>query len=225
MRASPRICRYLHAPAQSGSDAVLERMNRGYTVGEYEEFVSRVFEHLPDATLAGDIIVGFPGETEADFQLTCDLVRRVPFKNNFIFKYSARPGTVAIGRFQDDIPDEVKRMRNNQLLAIQNETSARVHAAWCGRSVSVLFDAVRSRARAPERAAASVSLRVEGRTLAQEGVDAAGKWQAVGRTPGDLIVAVDVSAREDAERLMGAIHPVTITGTASLLLRGTLGAP
>ena len=129
MRDSPRICRYLHAPAQSGSDAVLSRMNRGYSVAEYEEFVARTFEALPDATLAGDIIVGFPGETEADFEATCSLVRRLPFKNNFIFKYSPRPGTVAIDRYPDDIPDEVKRWRNNTLLAIQGHQ----HCGQMGR--------------------------------------------------------------------------------------------
>jgi len=156
MRDSPRICRYLHAPAQSGSDAVLARMNRGYTVAEYEAFVDRTFAALPDASLAGDIIVGFPGETDADFEATCALVRRLPFKNNFIFKYSPRPGTIAIDRFVDDVPDEVKRWRNNVLLAIQSETSARVHAAWVGRTVEVLFDTVRERA-APSTHASSTS--------------------------------------------------------------------
>ena len=142
MKASPRICRYIHAPAQSGSDRILGLMNRGYTVGEYREFAARVTETLPDATLAGDIIVGFPTETDEDFQATVSLVRSLPFKNNFIFKYSPRPGTVAIDRFQDDVPMEVKKLRNNLLLAVQAEVSRAVHQAWVGRTAEVFFEAL-----------------------------------------------------------------------------------
>ncbi len=223
MRDSPRICRYLHAPAQSGSDAVLARMNRGYTVAEYEAFVARTFAALPDASLAGDIIVGFPGETDADFEATCALVRRLPFKNNFIFKYSPRPGTIAIDRFVDDVPDEVKRWRNNALLAIQSETSARVHASWVGRTEEVLFDTARERA-APSTSAAStpgtVPLRVGG-VVAGHGAPAAA-WQAVGRTPGDLIVAVEVPDEGAARGLVGTIAPVRVTDGRPLLLMGRL---
>ena len=222
MRDSPRICRYLHAPAQSGSDAVLARMNRGYTVDEYEAFVARVFEHLPDATLAGDLIVGFPGETDDDFGATCDLVRRLPFKNNFIFKYSPRPGTVAIERFADDVPDEVKRWRNNALLAVQSETSARVHAGWVGRPVDVLFDGVRSHAPAPVRATGAVAVRVGGRDVDAPAHGGAVSWQAVGRTAGDLIVAVDVPDETAAAALRGRVHKVRVTGSRPLLLVGTL---
>ena len=226
MRDSPRICRYLHAPAQSGSDTVLARMNRGYTVAEYEEFVARTFEALPDATLAGDIIVGFPGETDADFEATCSLVRRLPFKNNFIFKYSPRPGTVAIDRFPDDVPDEVKRWRNNTLLAIQGETSTRVHAAWVGRQVPVLFDAVRAReggARAGQGAAAggSVPVSIGGRSLEAP----APAWQAVGRTPGDLIVAVSAENEAVARAALGSIRRVQIDRAQALLLLGSEVGP
>lgn len=220
MRACPRICRYLHAPAQSGSDAVLDRMNRGYTVAEYEAFVARVFEALPDATLAGDIIVGFPGESEADFEATCDLVRRLPFKNNFIFKYSPRPGTVAIDRFRDDVPDEVKRWRNNALLAIQSETSARVHAGWVGREVPVLFDAVRRHEAARQPAMPGlVPMRVGGGLVPGDAPAAAPAWQAVGRTPGDLIVTVAVPGESDAETLRGQLRRVRVVASQPLLLR------
>lgn len=140
LAACPRICRYLHAPAQSGSNRILKLMNRGYTVEEYREFVARVLEKLPDVSIAGDIIVGFPTETDEDFAATVDLVRQVPFKNNFIFKYSPRPGTTAIDRFADDVPTEVKKLRNNQLLAIQSEVSAQVHRAWVGREVDILVE-------------------------------------------------------------------------------------
>lgn len=143
MAACPRICRYIHAPAQSGSDRILKAMNRGYTRGEYLEFIARVTERLPDCTIAGDIIVGFPTETDAEFEETVSLVRAVPFKNNFIFKYSPRPGTVAIDRFEDDVPTEVKKLRNNLLLDVQTEVSAKAHAAWVGRTVEVLVEQVR----------------------------------------------------------------------------------
>jgi tRNA-2-methylthio-N6-dimethylallyladenosine synthase len=231
MRDCPRICRYLHAPAQSGSDAVLARMNRGYTVAEYEEFVARTFEALPDATLAGDIIVGFPGETDADFDATCSLVRRLPFKNNFIFKYSPRPGTVAIDRFPDDVPDEVKRARNNALLAIQAETSARVHAQWVGRRVEVLFDSIRERA--PQRPAASpgtVGLTVAGEARRGGAPGLAPVRQAVGRTSGDLIVAVDLaedlgdSGPAGVHPLPGEVREVVLTASQPLLLSGRVVA-
>jgi tRNA-2-methylthio-N6-dimethylallyladenosine synthase len=222
MRDSPRICRYLHAPAQSGSDAVLARMNRGYSVAEYEEFVERVFETLPDATLAGDIIVGFPGETDADFEATCSLVRRLPFKNNFIFKYSPRPGTTAIDRFPDDVPDEVKRWRNNALLAIQSETSARVHAQWVGRRVPVLFDGVRGAQPAPIAAPAGVvELRVAGASLPDSGPNPA-RWQSVGRTMGDLIVSVPARDEQDAQARLGTVREVLLRAAQPLLLRGEL---
>ena len=197
-------------------------MNRGYTAGEYEAFVARVFQHLPDATLAGDLIVGFPGETDADFEATCGLVRRLPFKNNFIFKYSPRPGTVAIDRFADDVPDEVKRWRNNELLAVQSETSARVHAAWVGRTVDVLFDGVRSHAPAQARAAGAVAVRVGGREVDSPAAERPARRQAVGRTAGDLIVAVDVPDAAAAEALRGRVRPVELTASRPLLLTGTL---
>ena len=220
MRDSPRICRYLHAPAQSGSDAVLARMNRGYTIAEYEEFVTRTFEMLPDATLAGDFIVGFPGETEADFEATCSLVRRLPFKNNFIFKYSPRPGTVAIDRFPDDVPDEVKRWRNNTLLAIQTETSARVHSTWVGRDVPVLFDSVRGRAGGAARAEpGTVALRVEGQSIATPAPVA---WQVAGRTMGDLIVSVAADSEASARALLGQQRIVRLESAHALLLYGQI---
>ncbi len=222
MKDSPRICRYLHAPAQSGSDTVLQRMNRGYSVSEYREFVARVFEHLPDACLAGDIIVGFPGETDADFDATCGLVRELPFKNNFIFKYSARPGTTAIDRFADDIPDEVKRLRNNRLLAIQGETSARVHASWVGRTVDVLFDQVRAIAPEPVRAPAGlVGVSVSGVELRPSGEPAGSTHQSIGRTPGDLIVAVPRASAAEANADIGRIRTVVIQDSRPLLLHGS----
>jgi tRNA-2-methylthio-N6-dimethylallyladenosine synthase len=119
MRDCSRICRYLHVPAQHGSDRILKLMNRGYTVGQYDDFVGRARAYMPDVSIASDFIVGFPTETEEEFIATKELVQRSRFKNSFIFKYSPRPGTIAIQRFADDIPEPVKRRRNYELLAVQ----------------------------------------------------------------------------------------------------------
>ena len=117
MRDCPRICRYLHVPAQTGSDRLLKLMNRGYTAGAYRDFIDRARALMPDVCIASDFIVGFPTETEEDFEATVKLVRHCRFKNSFIFKYSPRPGTTAIERFKDDVPETVKRRRNNELVS------------------------------------------------------------------------------------------------------------
>ncbi len=121
VRDLPKVSPYFHVPAQSGSNVVLERMRRGYTVESYREMLSRIRERIPHATVTSDFIVGFCGETEEDFQQTADLVRDSRFKNSFIFKYSGRPGTKAAELYADDVSEAVKRRRNNDLLAIQNE--------------------------------------------------------------------------------------------------------
>ena len=140
MRDCDRICRYLHVPAQTGSDRILKMMNRGYTAGQYREFIDRARSIIPDVSLASDCIVGFPTETDADFQQTVQLTRACRFKNSFIFKYSPRPGTTAIDRFTDDVPEEVKRKRNAELLAVQSEVCAESNAAMIGRTVQVLVE-------------------------------------------------------------------------------------
>src|SRR5215208_4892048 len=140
MRDCERICRYLHVPAQHGSDRVLKLMNRGYTSGEYVDFIDRAREHMPDISIASDFIVGFPTETDEEFAQTVDLVRRCRFKNSFIFKYSPRPGTVAIDRFVDDVPEDVKRRRNNELLALQGEICAENNRRMVGKTVRVLVE-------------------------------------------------------------------------------------
>ena len=223
MLDSPRICRYLHAPAQSGSDRILKLMNRGYCVSEYRDFVARALSILPDASLAGDIIVGFPTETDDDFEATCTLVRDLPFKNNFIFKYSTRPGTVAHARIPDDVRDEVKRARNNALLAIQGEVSARVHKQLVGTTQSVLFDTARARETNPTRQAFG-SITIHGAPSKSGGTGAhAGSrlWQAVGRSKGDIIVAVSRPDKESAEALMGNVADVLIDGSEALILHGS----
>jgi tRNA-2-methylthio-N6-dimethylallyladenosine synthase len=221
---------------QSGSDRILKAMNRGYTVAEYLETVDRAIERLPDVSIAGDIIVGFPTETDEDFEATERLMRRVPFKNNFIFKYSPRPGTTAFDRLPDDVPDEVKRYRNNRLLALQAEVSREVHAREVGRTLPVLFDRVGSiplERRSDMTAAGSgggVELRVSGRRATDDSMprargEASRQWQALGRTAGDLIVAVDVEDEIAAEAMRGRILEVEVTAAEALLLRGRRPMP
>jgi tRNA-2-methylthio-N6-dimethylallyladenosine synthase len=120
-RDVPKVVPYLHMPAQSGSDAVLARMNRGYTAGEYEQRVARVRALRPGIAIESDFIVGFPGETAEDFEATVDLVRRVRFAGAFVFKYSPRPGTPAAERYRDDVPSAEKRRRHSRLLALVKE--------------------------------------------------------------------------------------------------------
>lgn len=226
MAERPRICRYLHVPAQSGSNRVLKLMNRGYTVEEYLEFVDRVLDRLPDACIAGDIIVGFPTETDEDFQATKDLLRRVPFKNNYIFKYSPRPGTVAIDRFADDVPDEVKRARNNQLLSLQAEIGSEVHASWVGREVDVLVERVTRKSSVPTVSAADARITL-GRNLeglgkghASPSKGSMNPIQVSGRTTGDLITVFDLPDENEATSSVGTIRRVRIDQSGPLLLRG-----
>ena len=107
LRDVPKVCEYLHLPLQSGSDRVLERMNRGYTRARYLELIAELQETVPDLALSTDLIVGFPGETEDDFARTVEMVERVAYDNVFAFRYSRRPGTPA-AEMDDQVPEEVK---------------------------------------------------------------------------------------------------------------------
>jgi tRNA-2-methylthio-N6-dimethylallyladenosine synthase len=226
----PRICPYLHVPAQSGSNRILKLMNRGYTVEQYLEFIDRAVARIPDISIAGDIIVGFPTETEEDFEETIALLRRVPFKNNFIFKYSERPGTIGKDRFEDDVPLEVKKRRNNLLLAVQSEVSTKVHEKWVGREVEVLVEQVSKRQqktneRSMNGAKNGVSLTAEGRALTQADDLVKGSHikQLSGRTAGDLIVFFNSpESFPNAEELIGTLQKVHIQSSNALNLTGSL---
>jgi tRNA-2-methylthio-N6-dimethylallyladenosine synthase len=152
IRDSPRICRYLHVPAQTGSDRMLTAMNRGYTISEYLGFIdrARAILHQPEInrplTIAGDIIAGFCGETEADHLATAELLRRARYKNCFIFKYSPRPGTTAYDRLPDDVPEDVKRRRVNELLALQQTISDEISREHIGQTLGVFVSGLSARA-------------------------------------------------------------------------------
>src|SRR4029078_5736138 len=140
VRDLPKVAKYLHVPAQSGSNDVLLRVKRGYTVEDYREMITRTKEWMPGVAISSDFIVGFCGETDAEFQLTMDLVRDCRFKNSFIFKYSERPGTKGAELYPDDVPEEVKRHRNHELLALQNQVSEEDNHAFIGKQVEILVE-------------------------------------------------------------------------------------
>jgi tRNA-2-methylthio-N6-dimethylallyladenosine synthase len=144
MRDLPKVCKYLHFPAQSGSNPVLKAMRRGYTVERYLEIVDTLRAEVPGIELASDFIVGFPGETAEDFDKTIALMERVRFQNSFVFKYSPRPGTDAAA-LPDDVPEEEKKRRNEALLALQERQSLKHNQQFVGRQVEVLGEGVSKR--------------------------------------------------------------------------------
>ena len=139
IKNSQHICHALHLPVQSGSDNVLRRMNRKYYRARYLEIVRAMREALPDAAITTDIIVGFPGETEADFQDTLDLVETCQFDNAFSFIYSPRPGTAA-AKFDDQIPLEVSKERLQRLNAALSKWSLYHNKKYEGKTVQVLVE-------------------------------------------------------------------------------------
>lgn len=134
-----KVCEHLHMPAQSGSDHILKKMKRGYTAGYYRDLISYARELIPHIAVASDFIVGFPGETDEDFQETVRLLEDIRFQNCFIFKYSPRTGTKA-AELKDDVPDEVKRERNMKLLELQKSISLEENKKMTGRKVQVLVE-------------------------------------------------------------------------------------
>ncbi len=144
MRELPSVCEHLHLPLQSGSDRILAGMGRGYTSAEYVAAVARLREAAPDMALTTDVIVGFPGETTADFDATRALMDEIGFDNAFIFKYSPRPGSRAAD-WPDDVEDSEKRRRNQILLQEQDARCRRIYQRQIGRIAEVLVDGVSAR--------------------------------------------------------------------------------
>lgn len=198
MASSPKVCHYLHMPAQSGSDRILRAMNRHYTAEQYLELLARARRIVPDIAMAGDFIVGFPGETDEDFQSTVDLVQQARYRNCFVFKYSPRPGTTADKRHRDCVPDEVKQRRNVDLLAVQEAVSERLSRGFLGRIVRVLVEGPSKKAHVNP-------------------TDAHSHPQLVGRTATDYIVVFNGSPS-----LAGQFVDVRITETSPLTLFGIL---
>jgi tRNA-2-methylthio-N6-dimethylallyladenosine synthase len=195
VRDLPKVCKYLHVPAQSGCNDVLKRMKRMYTVEFYRDMLHRSREKVPGVAISSDFIVGFCGETEESFERTCDLVREARFKNSFIFKYSPRPGTKADELHDDDVSEEVKKRRNNDLLAIQGEASLADHRRLVGQTVEVLVEGLSKNALKHH--------------------DGSGPKQLTGRTMTDHIVVFDGNVR-----LTGQTLPVRIREATAFTLFG-----
>jgi tRNA-2-methylthio-N6-dimethylallyladenosine synthase len=141
----PKVARHLHLPVQSGSTRVLESMRRRYSRDSYLDLVARIRAALPDVALSTDMIVGFPGETDGDFEETLSLTAAVRYQSMFSFKYSARPNTLAAKRLPDDVAEEEKTRRIVALQTLQRAVQTELNAALVGRDVAVLIDAASRR--------------------------------------------------------------------------------
>jgi tRNA-2-methylthio-N6-dimethylallyladenosine synthase len=186
MADCPSVCEHLHLPVQSGDDAVLRRMGRQYTIEHYLERLARIREAVPGISISTDVIVGFCGETEAQFQATLRLLETVRYDQVFAAAYSERPGTPAT-HLADDVPAAVKRRRLNELLALQESIGLERNEAWLGREVEVLIDTVtppRSHDHDGDGDAALATGRptVSGRSRQNKLVHVAGGDELLGRT-------------------------------------------
>ncbi len=141
MDAEEKLCEWVHLPAQSGSDRILKRMRRGYTFQAYMDKISFIRAAEKDYSITGDLIVGFPGETEEDFLETMRLVAEVEYDGLFIFQYSARPNTAAMA-YEDTVPEKVKTERLMKLIELQNRIQQRRYARYLEKTVEVLIEGV-----------------------------------------------------------------------------------
>ena len=221
MASRPRICPFLHIPAQSGSNRMLQLMNRGYTRELYMGLIDRARVRMPDVSIVGDMIVGYPTETDEDFEASLSLLREVRYKTVFVFKYSPRPGTVSGRRDADDVPDALKRERNNRMLTLQQQISLEHHEALMGRELDVLVEGSAKndpRERdAPRDQGGAVLLTIGKRR--DRNAPVFGETRLTSRTTGDHIVAFDGDAN-----LVGKVARVRITRATGLSLSGELVA-
>ncbi len=163
MAGDDKICHHLHLPLQSGSDRVLARMNRRYTLGQYQAIVDAARRMMPDLVLTTDLIAGFPGETDDDFWATLRAMRDIRFDSAFTYQYSPRPGTAAAG-LPEQLEDEVRHNRLERMISLQQEISLKSNQADVGNVFEVLVE---------------------------QGVTR--KGQPMGRTMGGKMVAIDGS--------------------------------
>jgi tRNA-2-methylthio-N6-dimethylallyladenosine synthase len=206
MRDLPQVCEYLHLPVQSGSNAILKRMHRQYTVEQYIDLIDRGRGYVPGLAVASDFIVGFCGETEQDHEASLQLIERCRFKNIFVFKYSPRPGTVADRRDENDVADTIRRRRNADLLACQERVSRAANQPLVGRAVEVLVEGY-----------SKAAVKVQG---AEQGRDRDAGWrrsdQLVGRTRANQIVVFP-----GGDEHIGRMVRIRITAATALTLHGT----
>jgi tRNA-2-methylthio-N6-dimethylallyladenosine synthase len=219
MAECPSVCEHLHLPVQSGDDAVLRRMGRQYTIEHYLERLARLRERIPGIAISTDVIVGFCGETRAQFEATLRLLETVRYEQVFAAAYSPRPGTPAL-RLADDVPAGEKRIRLNELLTRQEAIGLELNRAWVGRTEEVLIERIvapRShdhpdRPDGPDGAAGEGSGHRSG-----PGLEMAGSVALTGRTRGHKLVHVT-----GAPGLVGQLVHVAIDHAGPYALRGTL---
>ena len=186
---------------------MLRKMNRGYTVEQYLELLDRARSRMPDICLAGDMIVGFPNETDEDHQASIELLKKARYKSCYIFKYSPRPGTVSIKRLEDNIPDAVKKKRNVELLDIQSQISLELHQAHEGKTFDVLVEGESKLRAKPNPGEVQLGW--------VKPDDSA--CRLVGRTQGDEIVIF-----EGKRNQVGDIVKVRATGATNLTIQAEL---
>ena len=178
-----KLCEHLHLPVQSGSDSVLQRMRRGYTRSEYLDRLDRLRERRPEVALSTDIIVGFPGETDGDFERTLELLDQVEYDEIYSFMYSPRTQTVSAKLYNDDVPQEKKKERLKQVQDVQQEISLRKNKEKIGRIEEVLIDG-RSRNKA----------QVMGRTRTNRIINVMGHGNLIGEMVNARIIAATVNS-------------------------------
>ncbi len=182
--ARPNLCNHIHLPVQSGSDSVLKAMNRHYTRADYMRRIEAIRTILPGAGLSTDLFVGFHGETDEDFRASLSLMREAAFDSAFMFKYSERPGTFASRNLPDNIPDDVKTARLNEMIALQGELSLESNRADIGREMEILIEAPAKR---------DPKGQLIGRTATNKAVVLP---RLETRRPGDLVNAKIISATQ-----------------------------
>ncbi len=222
MATLPKACEYLHMPAQHGSDAVLKRMNRHYDRQQYVDVINKYRETVPNIAIASDIIVGFCGETEEEFEETKDLLREIRFKNNYIFQYSTRPKTHAEKELPDDIPLEVKKRRNHELLALQNSIAQEDNQKFIGQTFDVLVEGPSKKPHLNTIPDTPISqlhniVNVSAKPKQAEPVANEEIIQLVGRTKGDYITVFN-----GPKSLIGQIVDVQIKKASAVTLFGEL---
>ncbi len=193
MRDLPAVCRHLHLPVQSGSSRVLAAMRRRHTREHYLELVARLRDAMPDIALSTDMIVGFPGETAADFDETLSLTAAVRYHSMFSFKYSERPNTLALKRMPDDVGEEVKTRRIVELQSLQRQNQGELFVAAIGRTEAVLVDS-KSRRRDWE---------LSGRTSGNTVINFSGRPDWIGR----LLPVRVTGANPNSLRGEAMVHP------------------
>ena len=140
MAELPKVMPHIEVPVQAGDDEVLANMRRGYSAGEYRELVGKIRERIPGVSIATDIIVGFPGETDEQFQRTYDLLAELKLDVAHLARYSPRKGTVSARRMPDDVPDAEKWQRFRALEELQESIAAQIHTGYEGQTVDILFE-------------------------------------------------------------------------------------